>query len=107
MRHSTILDDLRHDEFHLIDRNSKTNTASRSIELGINRSQCRNTNHISLQVSQSPTAIAWIDGCIGLNGIGNGSYIILRHATAQRTDDAMSYCFRNSQWITDCQYILS
>src|SRR6266852_1741684 len=111
MCHATILDDLRHNQFYLIDRNSKTNTIGRT-EPGINCHQCGNTNHISLQVNQGPTTIARIDGCIGLNGIGDHWCIILIRSTTinlsatQSANNAMSHSLLKSQWVTDCQYIL-
>src|SRR5579872_5141487 len=67
----TCLDELWRDELHPVGRDRESDAIGRGLKLWINGRGSRNPDYLTLQIDQSTTAIAWIDGCIGLNGIGD------------------------------------
>ncbi len=67
---SLLLENLVQDCFNEIGWDHEADAASGGIGLGIDRSQCWNTDELPLQIDQCPAAIARIDGGIGLDSVG-------------------------------------
>src|SRR6266567_7378474 len=100
------LDDLRRYELDTIRWNGKANTVGGRVEFRINGCQRRNADQVALQIYQRSTAVAWINRCIGLNGIRYGGSVLLIHIAAEGTDNAVCDCLGNSQGIADSQHVL-
>ena len=69
---SLSLDKLLHDCCYAIRWDRKTHAIGRGVGLGIDSGQCGDADELPLQIDQGSTAIAGINGSIGLDGLRDG-----------------------------------
>src|SRR5690349_5208839 len=68
---STVLNQLRRNELDAVGGNGEANAVGRSFKLGIDGSRSRHTDQVAAQIDQRASAVARIDGRVGLDSIGN------------------------------------
>ena len=80
-----LLEDLLDHGLDEVGGDGKVDAIGSGVGLAIGSTREGNADNLALQIDQSPTAVAGIDGGVGLDGVGDGDAARFGDGAAQRT----------------------